>query len=456
MLQITKSRGDSVAWSNNAFVLASTASENTDNEGETWHLLICDESQKLSTTKIKKELRPMLASTHGPFIQIGTATASKAYFFKTIESSVEREREDGIRRHFQTDYQGVITQRRHAYEEEVSRFDAFRKMRPAQQKLALEADPLAGEAPNDVHLEYERFIEDELRDLHGDIDDEAFKTNFRLLWADNRMIAIPEHIWESLAIPNLEMNLPGVKGHITAGLDVAKGDSEKSDQTVLTIMLTDIDHPLIDEKAIVAPGEEPPVHYVKTVIGLYTFRGDFEEVQYDGIIDALRLYPTLRYLVIDSTGMGDPVYSRLRDLLPDIQVEGVSWSHFKMKSDIYKRLLMECKAARLRYAAGPETRTTREFDDMNDQVTGLEKKFIGQSSVMVCEAPEGDHDDYPDSIALAIYASHRSFEEEIPEPEEAEARNFGRNTYAPSGGPVKRADAYRANRRGRSRYSRAA
>jgi hypothetical protein len=452
-VEVETSRGDSISWSNGSWVLSETASETTDNEGQTWHLLIIDESQKVASFKIKKELAPMLTDTNGCLVRIGTASASKGDFFRKIEVNVAEERNDGRRHHFQTDYQAVIAQRRQKFEEEQSRYEAFIRADPVRQKQMLIEDPHASRRPQVRHLNYERHIEKVLRDLHGDIEEETFKMNYRLLWADNREIAVPEHIWNALAIPNLEMNLTGIQGYLVAGLDVAKGTAENADQTVLSILLVDVDHPMKEEKAVVRHGEEAPVVYMKTLIGLYTFRGDFEEVQYDGVIDVVRQYPTLRYMVMDSTGVGDPVCARLKRLLPDLDIEGVSWANSHIKNAVYKTFLMEVKSSRLRYAAGPDTRCTREFEEMQKQVTELQKKFVGKSDLMLCEAEEGDHDDYPDSIAFATYAEKRSFEEQIPEPSEAEASSFS-NQKAPrmaSGMPV-RADRYRSGRRGRYRH----
>lgn len=451
-LEILTSRGDSVSWSNGSYVLAQTASDNTDSEGQTWHLLIIDESQKVSSFKIKKQLRPMLASTNGPLVMIGTASSSKGYFYKKLETNVGEEKEDGRRRHFQSDYQAVIAQRQAKYEQEVKRYDYFSKATPARQKVLKLENPHCDKRPNAYHLQYAKFIDSEIRDLRGDLDDETFKMNFRLLWADNREIAIPDHVWDALAIPSQEMNQTGVQGYLVAGLDVAKGTAEHADQTVLSIAYVDVEHPLIEEKAIVRPGDEAPVVYMKTVIGLYTFRGDFEQVQYDGVVDVIRMYPTLRYMVMDATGMGDPVHSRLQILLPDIQIEGVSWSNSHMKNAVYKNFLMEVKSGRVRYAAGPDTRATREYEEMQTQVKGLQKKFVGASSLMLCEAEEGEHDDFPDSIALCVYAEKRSFEEEIPEPLEAEASSFFSHQQGVSpDSESNRAGRYRFGRRGRHR-----
>lgn len=452
-VEVETSRGDSISWSNGSFVLAETASETTDNEGQTWHLLIIDESQKVASLKIKKELEPMLTDTNGCLVMIGTASASKGHFYKKIDTNVSEEREDGRRYHFQTEYQAVITQRRQKFQEEETRYEAFCKADPIRQKQLLIEDPHANRRPQVRHLNYEKHIEKKLRDLHGDIDEETFKMNYRLIWADNREIAIPDHIWEALAIPSLEMNLTGVQGYLVAGLDVAKGTAENADQTVLSIMIVDVEHPIKEEKAVVRLGEEAPVVYMKTLIGLYTFRGDFEEVQYDGVIDVLRQYSTLRYMVIDSTGVGDPVTARLKRLLPDLLIEGVSWASSHAKNAVYKYFLMEVKSSRIRYAAGPDTRATREYEEMQGQISGLQKKFVGQSNLMLCEAEEGEHDDYPDSLAFAAFAEKRSFEEEVPEPSEAEASSFF-NQQAPrmaSGMPI-RADRYRCGRRGRYRH----
>lgn len=450
-IEIETSRGDSVSWTNGSYILAETASETTDNEGQTWHLLIIDESQKVASFKIRKQLRPMLASTRGPLVMIGTASSSKGYFFKKLESNLADERETGKRSHFQCDYQGVITQRRQKFDQESARYAKFTKADPSRQKQLLIEDPRANKRPNKFHLEYENFISDEMRDIHGDIDDEAFKMNFRLVWADNREIAIPAHIWDSLAIDSLEMNMRGIRGYLVAGLDVAKGTAENADQTVLTIELVDTDHPMVEERAVVKPGEEPPKVYMKTIVGLYTFRGDFEEVQYDGVVDVLKMYPEVRYMVIDSTGAGDPVCARLKVLLPHILVEGVSWANSHMKNAVYKTFLMEIKSGRLRYAAGPETRSTREFEDMMEQIKGLQKKFVGKSDLMLCEAEEGEHDDFPDSMALCTYAANRSFEEEVPEPEEAEASNYFQGSKSSHDSHNNRASRYAGGRRGRAR-----
>lgn len=449
-IELTASRGDSCSWSHGSLVLAETASENVDNEGQTWHLLICDESQKLSAFKIKKQLQPMLASTNGPLVQIGTASSSKGYFFRSIERNVTGERETGKRLHFQYDYKAVIAEREAKYARERDRWNKFvaSDARRQSQMLADLGLSSANELrPNPFHLNYAKFIDKVIRDLRGNVDDESFKMNFRLLWQDNRDIAIPEDLFKSLAIPNMEMNQPGAVGHIVAGLDIAKGDSEGADKTVLTICHVDVERPMVDELHI-GKVDAPIVHYNRTIIGVYTFQGSFEGSQYSGIVNTLRNYPTCCFLLVDSTGMGDPVCERLQGLLHWMHVEGMSWYAVANKSMVYKHYIEEIKGQRLRYADGPEWQLTLEREEFMDQHIGLQRMYTG-SGYLVCEAEEGEHDDYPDSAALACFAGKLSVETYTPMDVVEQSVFGGQSAASRHGeGPRNRSARYQRGRAG--------
>jgi len=447
-IELTGSRGDSAAWSHGSIVEAETASERVDNEGQTWHLLICDESQKLSAFKIKKQLQPMLASTNGPLVQIGTASSSKGYFFRSIERNIEVERETGKRLHFQYDYEAVIAEREAKYkrEQEVwKRFVAADARRQSEMLVENRATSAADLRPNPFHLNYSKYITKVIRDLRGNLEDEAFKMNFRLVWQDNRDIAIPEDLWRSICIPNLEMNRPGASGHIVAGLDVAKGASENADKTVLTFVHVDTERPLIDDLQVGKP-DVPLVHYNKTIIGVYAFQGSFEGHQYRGIVEAMMNYPTCCYLLVDSTGMGDPVKERLQGLLHWMHVEGMSWASVANKSLVYKNYLEDIKMGRLRYADGPEWEQTVEREEFMDQHIGLQRLYTS-SGFLVCEADDGDHDDYPDSAALACFAGKVSVEDFKPmDVAESTPFNGGSTAHRHGGGARSRQERYKRGR----------
>ena len=454
-VELESARSDTVQWSSGSKVKARTASDNSMSEGDTWDLLIGDESQAISKEKINKELRPMLQDTGGPMVLIGTTGGSLGYFHARINRNLEEEREHGDRRHFQADYIQVIKQKRQRYDEEVERWNRFARASAKRQSEMLAEDHNADAAPREAHLNYERQTNILIADFGGQDKaelDETFQLNFMLKWGANSMIAIPPVAWDRLAVPSLELNDSGVTGFLVAGLDFAKGANEGSDETVLSILHIDTRKPVIESTA---PGREPIIHYMKTLIALGTFRGDFENFQNDAVVRMVRTYPGIRRMVCDSNGMGDPITSRLRKLLPEVEVEGLSWASTANKSLCYKLFLQAVRGQHLRYAAGPNTRTLMPYKKMREQVLGLEKKFIGNSSIMVCEAPEGDHDDFPDSLAYACYAAEQAMEIDAPgSMEEIECTDHFLPTRHQQqySGPPTRADSYRGGRRGASRY----
>lgn len=456
-VELESTRSDMVSWSSGSKIRARTASDNSMSEGDTWDLLICDESQAISTDKVNKELKPMLQRTGGPMVLIGTTGGAAGHFHRRIKLNLEEEREYEDRRHFEANYLVVIRHMRERYEEEVQRWNKFCKATARQQAAMLENDSLSDQMPDEGHLNYDRKTNATIAEFGG-IEkaelDETFQLNYMLMWGVNSLIAIPPSAWKSLAIPSLEINTTGVKGFLVAGLDLAKGANEGSDESVLSILHVDVNRPIVDRIAAALPGQDPIKSYMKTLIGLYSFRGDFENFQNDAVVQVCRMYPGIRRLVVDSNGIGDPVASRLTALLPEIEVEGLSWASINNKSLCYKLLLMAIRGQHFRYAAGPTTRTTKEFKRMDEQILGLQKKFVGSGSVMVCEAQEGEHDDYPDSLSFACYAADQALDLDVPSMDTIECSDF----FMPSrhqqqyDGAATRADSYRSGRRGHSRY----
>lgn len=446
-IEMTASRGNSCAWSNGSYVLAQTASDQTDNEGETWDLLIIDEAQKISTFKVDKELRPMLTSTNGPLVQIGTASFSKGVFYKSIMRNLEIERETGYRLHFQYDYEAVIAERQARYEAEVERYNKFVSAPPRTQAKMLEADPGANRAANDYHLNYKRHIERQLAANGNNRDEETFKMNYRLIWADNRSIAIHEAHFKSLRFSGLEKGSLAPDGSVlAAGLDIAGGDSEGADYSVLTIGLVDVLHPIPDKDQVRERGEAPLLHYNKVVLDWSMFSGSFEHEQYGGIVRALWPYPGVRVLYVDATGMGDPVAERLQMLLPHIAVVPFTFS-LQNKSMGYKKYLEEVKNARIRYPAGIDTVDTLEYKRFVSEHVDLQRTYKG--GLMVCEHQEGGHDDFPDSMMLFNLAADHAVAEYSNRPMQVEstylsrAGNSGQIAAGASGG---RAARYRGGR----------
>ncbi len=422
---IVQSRGDSMAFSNGSIVRASTASEQSMQEGKTYHLIIIDEAQKVSRSKVAKELAPMLAATCGTMLKIGTAWMSRGGFHEDIQRNINHEQKTNVRNHFQFDYKQVIAERRALFNRQKKDYEAGTRKSP----------------PDAFHLNYEKWMASELARLNNNTDSEEFKMNFRLLWQESRSIAIKESDIQAGALPSSEMNSPKSFGYQYAGLDVAK----TNDSTVLTIVEVDKTNPIIDPVSRGADGE-PIIYYPKYILAWLELQGSFEGHQYEAITSFLRNY-NVQFMLVDSTGIGDPVCERLQVLLGGM---GISVEPYRLtapsKSDLFKLYLQEWVANRVRYPAGEMTIKSMEYSHFESQHIELEREWNG--SYLQCSGPEGSHDDYPVSGALAVWAS-KQVVEAIPTVEVENVSLYGNpsnsNRVASSQGG--RASRYTAGRR---------
>lgn len=361
------SRYDSFSYTNGSVVEAHTASETVLNEGGTYHLMLVDESQKISAKKFNKELRPMLTHHRGTMVMLGTALAGGSAYHKQIKAN---EKVQGRRCHFEFDYLRVIRDRRSAYNK-------------------------TGEKS---HLNYEASINDEVARLGGNLDDDSFRMNYRLLWSTNGETAINMDKFRSLARPDLELNTPWLKpGRIIAGIDVGK----TKDRTWVVVGHVDTAVPHI-HKAEFGSGKSHVVSYKVTVIGLLALSGSFEgdHGQYETVIRFLSMWPQLDTLTVDATGVGDPVYERFTVLLPNVNVQPFKFSPVA-KSNAYKSYLQRIGARQLAYATGVRFADAALIEDFEYEHEGLHKAYSGSILQIHAGDPEG-HDDAPDGTVTML------------------------------------------------------
>lgn len=370
---LSHSRGDSFAFTNGSRVEAHTASENVLNEGGTYHLIFVDESQKISQTKIDKELRPMLSKSNGSMVLIGTAYVSGGAFFRQIRSNIDNEEKTKVRNHFQFDYEQVIRDRRALYVEDG----------------------------NPEHIRYEQWVKKELSRMGGNIDDEAFRMNFRLLWHDSSTFAFRMSEIDACGRKDLELNRPWFgRGLIVAGMDIGK----TRDATWLVVSHVDTDNPIVEVSEF---GKErrTTVRYPWCLIGMFFMQGDFEGNvgQYERAKSFLSLWPQLSILVGDGTGKGDVVLERMATLLPSVRVIPYVFT-LASKSDGYKRYMQSVGLRQFSYAHGPETQKNAVFMEWRRQHELLVKEPSG-SHIKVYASDPDDHDDAPDATMLCGVAS---------------------------------------------------
>ena len=389
-ISLVVSRGDRIVLSNGSRIMSKTASPQASIEGDTHDFVICEESQKLLRSKVDKEIRPMLAATFGTMIHIGTAWESRGGFHHSIQYNVDAHRAGGKRNHFEYPYEIVIEEKERMYRKDKNPF----------------------------HLNYAKFVQQEIARLGG-TDNEEFKMNFRCLWAESRVIALYPHVLKAAYVEDMEMG-PRVDGFQVAGLDIGK----VSDQSVLACLSVDRNNPVINKSTLPGADEDKQVYYHKTFFALYELGGPFEgnTGQYATLVEILSWH-RIQMLVVDATALGDPVFERIEAMVGDsIMVLPFKFGSVT-KSLLYKYYLQEWNARRIHIAAGPETQKTPEFRKFQAQHLDLDRVEAG--GYVICSAPDGGHDDYPDAGALACWAEKSMTKTIMPEIEVTSAPSFG-------------------------------
>lgn len=366
-LYFSTSNGQTVSLSNGSFATAISASDGSSIEGESFKLIICEECQDISNFKIRKSIHPMGAAYNASIIKIGTATTYKGDFYDAIQrnkAEFERVGKTGIRNHFEYDC------------------DVAAKYNP----------------------KYAKYVEKEKQRL-GENSDE-FQMSYKLKWIIERGMFVDIVKFEQENCdPLLERVSYDKSATHIAGIDVGG----KNDDTVITIVEVDWSMPVIMESRVNddTGEEEMYVAYNTYLKDWHRISNvpDYEE-QYPEIVDYLNKWKLAR-IVIDATREASLAHrlraNRKEEVIPYIITP-------KSKSDMYKHLEKEISSKRAKVAGGVETQKTSDYKKFLEQLDSLQKGYRG-SYLVVAHTEEKDHDDYPDSWALAVWGA--SFEGEV-------------------------------------------
>jgi len=365
------SNGTTVGFSTGSTIKAISASPQSKIEGETHHLMILEEAQDLDRRVVEKSLSPMLASTKGTQVQIGTANFGKSKFYDQIQANKREDIETGNRSHF---------------------------FFPAE---------VCGKYNSD----YREYVEQEKRNIGEDSD--HFRTSYKCEFILERGMFIVESALfdENVALKYGQFSKLYNGGHdapprpyqFSAGIDFAK----VNDATVITIVAIDWNNPVIDQWVEQADGSEVRyLAYQRHVVAWKILQNMNYEERFHAINEYLRFWPRLAQVTVDATGLGAVLYDRFAAALDNItEVNGIVFSQ-QSKSDGYKYLSNELLAKRLTFPRGIETCKTHEYRRFTLEMLDLEKEYKsgGVLSVHHSEVP-GARDDFPDSLMLAVYGS---------------------------------------------------
>lgn len=365
---------------NGSFVDANSAGPQSNIEGKTYHLLICEETQDISNYKIRKSIHPMGASTNATMIKIGTPNQQKNEFFDACERNRKKTAtlgKDELPTHFQYDY----------------------------------------EHPARHNPRYGAYIEKEIERLGYESDE--FRMSYRLHWMLERGHFIAPEIFDACAIKKTDRLRIKKKGkyihfkrneshyfndnatdNMVASIDIGRSN----DSTVVTVAKVWWENP------IMFAGED---RYHTHIVNWLEIQGDDHETQYPQILQFLANYK-IGSIIVDATGRGDPIFDRLKADLYDhgIDVKPFVFSQ-RSKHEGYTILYQEIKTQRLTYPGSDHARGYKRWQKFVREMYDLQKDWRGK--YMDVHAPTSGkkktgsdgHDDYSDSLMLLCYLVNR-------------------------------------------------
>lgn len=382
---------------NGSYVDCGTASRQTAIEGKTYHLILLEETQDIDSQKIRASIHPMAAATAGTLVKIGTPNTAKSEFFESCRRNKRADVNAGRLRH------------RH--------------------RLHYEYDYTVAQQYNP---RYRKYVEKERQRLHEDSDE--FRMKYKLHWLLERGMFINSDLFEECGIkglgedisidaprdrhtrgrplqikfvrsPNVITFDPDEEGQV-ASIDVGKGNS-----TVITVAR-------VFWNGAVPFGEE--LRYPIHVSNWLEIFGDDHEEQHPQILDFLKNY-RLMTVIVDATGKGDPIYSRLAAELDKFNINVEPFIFSASSKDLgYKILLQEIHNRRITYPAGSRATRLIKWQRFYNQMVDLEKMWNGPRMVVRKALDDKNaRDDYPDSLMMLCYlvnAAERTEVEQAPNP----------------------------------------
>jgi hypothetical protein len=370
-LKVVESNGDRVTLTNGSRILCQSASEQSKIEGETHHLLVLEEAQDISDTKVRKSLHPMVSSLLGSIVKIGTANTKKCDFYEAIKKNERHEVLTGRRNNFFFPYK--ITQRYNSH---------YRKYIQREKVLL-------GEDSDDFRMSY---------GCEWIFERGMFLTQAQLF---HRGIAQKNGLF-SIRHPNGLHRLLR-QYSIVVGIDWGAS----SDSTVLTMLAVDWNSPTESGSYADLKGERRYTYYQKHVIDWIEFIGDNYEYQWGEILAYLKSLPGLKKVVTDSNTAGKPIFDRMNAAFAGTGIEIVDFNfNRKIKSDGYKNLYGDFCRKSITFPCSKPARHTKHWRKFVQQLLDLQKEY-NQGEMRVKHPDEkGAHDDYPDSLMMASWGAN--------------------------------------------------
>ena len=345
--------------SNGSFLAGQVASKQSKIESKTYDLVICEEAQDMEDLIVSKSIEPMLSSTAGTLVKVGTTGMYKNHFWYEIQNNRNLDRkckDQRIRNHFEFDYKAIIIDRRKQYNIDHKRF----------------------------HLNYEADVARK-KQRWGE-DSQSFKLAYALIWDLESGMLLTDKEFNNILNRRIGTQLPADEDYVVAGIDIGKSPAE----TVVTI-------------AKVIPDTETFEKPYKQILAWIALGGLDYEAQHQAIMDAIVDY-NISTIFADYTGVGKAVVDRLMYACGEyVNIEPYTFTS-QSKSDMWFNFVNEIQTKHIIVPANKVVRGTTEFSKFEEQMKNCQKYFNG--AYMVCEKSEGYFDDFVDSAALMCMAGN--------------------------------------------------
>lgn len=371
-LEVVVSNGNTVKLSHGSRLICQTASINAKIEGETHDLLICEEAQDIDDRKIKKSLMPMVASTKGSIVMIGTASTKRCTFYDTIKKNERLEIAGHTRNHF-------------FYPHSIcSRYNSLYKDFVEEQKAII------GEESDEFKLSY---------DCIWIFERGMFVTQQQLLDDRVAQIAGPwSRIYDQVSAREIPWQYQFV-----AAIDWGRDH----DSTVVTIGAVDWNNPVFSGEAYAGFTDNTAELFKRHIISWKEWHGDNYEAQFEEIKAYLLSWgPRLVRVVTDSNTAGKPIYDRLVASFSSYPVEIVPFNFSpKVKSEGYRAFYSEICGFRFTFPASAEVRKLNVYRRFVNEMLDLRKSY--KNGLMCVAHPDEKHahDDYPDSAMMMTHGT---------------------------------------------------
>ena len=343
----------------NARAIFLSAEESASVVGNTAHILLeVDEAQDVSKEKYTRDFRPMGATTNVTTVHYGTTWDDATLLEEVKQGNLELEKKDGLRRHFRFDWQEVAKH-------------------------------------NPDYLAYVEAERQRLGDNHP-----LFLTQYCLqpVRGGGGLFTPQQRAQLQGAHPRRHAPEPG-KTYV-AGIDLA-GEAETDDSGLLTaaaprqdatvVTIGELDYTTVD-----ALRKAPAVKVVEH----YWWTGVPHADLYARLVDIIRNVWDCKRVVVDATGVGQPVASFLRHALGQRIVPFVFTA--PSKSRLGFDLLAAVNSGRLKVYAGDGTPEYAEFCLEMERAKSV---YRPSQTMNFSVDPARGHDDFLISLALLVEAA---------------------------------------------------